>query len=157
MHKDSVTSSPLFAIGSRMQVYHFLSLTTTFKEIIACVESHNTIPSHYSAWIEVKEICKSTEISIKDSLKDVPGIVRLTTDARSSRVYKVYLSIMMHWIDKTWCLRHVFLHFVRFPTAHNAETTSTLLFELLSSWNSLQKSRWSLRITHLKCAHQWQY
>lgn len=110
-----------------------------FKEMITCVDSHIVVPSRTSVCREVKDMCKSTEISIRDILKDIPGMVSFTTDAWSSRVYKGYLSVTMHWIDKTWCLRHVLLDFVRFPTPHNGETTSTLLFDLLSSWHLLSK------------------
>lgn len=74
-------------------------------------------------------------------ITDIPGMVSLTTDAWSSRLYKGYLSAMLHWIDKQWMLEHVLLDFVRFSTPHKGATTSTLRFEILSNWNLLLKIR----------------
>lgn len=106
-----------------------------FKHMISTCDSNIKVPCRTTVSKHVIEMQKAQEVSMKDKLKDIPGMVNVTTDAWSSRVYKGYLSITIHWVDKDWCLRNVLLDFVRFPTPHNGETTSNVLFELLSYWN----------------------
>lgn len=84
---------------------------------------------------------ETSEVTIPDCIKEINGMVSITTDTWSYRVYKGYLSLTIHWVDKHWVLRHVLLDFVRFATTHNSNTTSTLLFVLLGDWNQLDKVR----------------
>lgn len=108
-----------------------------FKRIISCLDDIINVPCLTTVSREVIEMRNSDETKIRDTLSQIPGMVSLTTDAWSSRVYKGYLSITIHWVDKDWTLRNVLLDFVKFPTPHNGENTSTLLFELFFKWNIL--------------------
>lgn len=90
---------------------------------------------------EIHKLRDSYEITTKDLLKDIPGMVSITTDAWSSQMYRGYLSLTLHWVDKEWVLRHVLLDFVRFPKPHNGTTNSSILMELLTHWNLTSKLR----------------
>lgn len=84
---------------------------------------------------------KCYEVRIRNNVKEIAIHVSLTTDAWSSRIYKGYISIKLAWMDKKWCLHNVLVDFVYFPTPHNIEKTSNLLFELSSHWHLIEKSK----------------
>lgn len=103
-----------------------------FQEMIACYDHQLTVPCRTTLSWEVKGMQKSHELSMRDAMKEIPGMVSLTNDTWSSGVYKGYLSPAMHWVDRDWIFLHVLLDFQWSPTPHNGETASTLLFELFS-------------------------
>lgn len=108
-----------------------------FKDMIACADANLTVPSRTTVSGEVSEMRKTGEIKICDKLSHIQGMVSLTMDAWSSRVYMGYFSVTIHLVDKYWRLRNVLLDFVRFPMPQNGETTSALLFELWSNCSLL--------------------
>lgn len=109
--------------------------------MISLCDSSLSVPCATTVGREVNKMCAEHEIKIKDNIRVIPDMVSLTTDAWSLRFYKGYLAITMLWVDRDWCLQNVLLDFVRFPTPHNEDTTSSTFFDLLAHRDLLGKVR----------------
>lgn len=73
-----------------------------------CFDASLNVPSHTIFAREVSVLCKYNDLKIKDK-EDNPGMVSLTNDAWSSRIYKGYLSLTIQRVDTEWCLHHCWL------------------------------------------------
>lgn len=60
--------------------------------------------------------------------------VALKTDFWSSTVYRGYLSVIAHWIDKTWTLQNFLLSFEVFLTPHTGQEVADVLLEVIEDW-----------------------
>lgn len=70
----------------------------------------------------------------------LPGKVRFTVDAWSSRVYRGYMVISVHLIDHCCNLHSTLLDFVRFPTPHTGEAAAEIISGRLQLLESLPKT-----------------
>lgn len=107
--------------------------------MIECFDSQFLVPSQTTVSLEMKDIFNRSETRIREKISVVPGIVSLTSYVRSSPMYRGYLSLTMHWIDNNWCEQNFLSDCARFPTPHNGETKSSILFYLLLHWKILGK------------------
>lgn len=81
------------------------------------------------------------EIAIKNVIRHIPGSVDLTSDAWSSRVYRKYMSVTMHYIDSNWQMKSIVLDFLRFHTPHTGEAFETVMMAFIDKWEISSKVR----------------
>lgn len=112
-----------------------------FKDMISIFDSNVLVPCRTTVSREIINMKSSYALKLAEKIKDIPGSVSITTDAWSSRAFRGYLSVTMHWVDKSWVLRNVIIDFIRFPTTLNGQTTCKMLIEVLSKWNLTSKLR----------------
>lgn len=81
------------------------------------------------------------EIRIKKELGSEPGRITLTEYRSSCTLFRVYVPILVHWIDLNGELSNELLYYKRFSTPHTGYSTCTSLFELLEYLNLLNRVR----------------
>lgn len=59
------------------------------------------------------------------------SMVALTADAWSCRVYRSYMSISAHWVDKDWKIHSTLLEFDRFSTPQTGEEGPLFLYKVV--------------------------
>ena len=68
---------------------------------------------------------------IKNYITNIPGKVALTTDIWSSIKNEGFMGITIHFIDKTWILKHFTLDIFRFKGSHTAEAIANEIYNTL--------------------------
>lgn len=106
-----------------------------FKKLMSTCNSDINIPCRTTISRRIVEISKKYEIKVRNWLRTIPGKVNVTSDPWSFRVYRRYLTVTLHGIDENWNMQNILLDFRLFPSLHNGEATSLMLFDILSKCN----------------------
>lgn len=78
---------------------------------------------------------------MKQFLAEKCESLSITVDAWLSRIEKVYLSIIAHWIDDNRTLHFTVLDLIRFAIPHTSESAATVILIVLESWGVRKKLR----------------
>lgn len=68
--------------------------------MILCCDDDLPVPCRKNVSCEMIKIKSTYEIQIAGKIKDILGAVNLSTKVWSSYVYRGYIAVTMHWIDK---------------------------------------------------------
>lgn len=82
-----------------------------FMKLISALDRNYKLPHRTTISNCIKEILKEKHLKIKKEAEPSQGDVSLTTESWSSRMYKGYISLKVHWVDKNWCLMSILLDF----------------------------------------------
>lgn len=105
-----------------------------FRDMIAVQNNDIHIPSRVTVSRQIVKKKKEIEIGMREKISNVKSKFSITTDAWSSRIYRGYIAVTLHWIDPDWTMQNILLDFIRFATPHNAKNTSKILYNLFDSW-----------------------
>lgn len=120
-------------IMKKKQFLHLLSLwvggvesrfslveNSAFHKLIDFCNKNMHISSRLTISQNIKSIQDYLSLKMSEQFCKMPVTISITTDSLSTRVYKSYLSLKMHWLMKTGTWKELysilwdFLHLIRF-------------------------------------------
>lgn len=106
----------------------------SFHALIHSVNPSLIIPSRHT----VRHLILQKHITLRERVRSYIATsaksVCLTCDAWSSRVYRGYMTITVHFIDNSWKMKSCLLDFVRFKTPHTGEASFGILHDTIKTW-----------------------
>lgn len=107
----------------------------SFTRMVQVLNPILTVPSRQ----KTQRLITAKQISLHERLRSYiissAQSVSLPCDAWSSRVYKGYMVVTIHWIDQDWNMRNTILDFIRFKTPHTGEASYSVLLDTVKTWN----------------------
>lgn len=98
------------------------------------------VPSRHTAQPRTLSDYAKVKDKLREVIREQTALkVSVTVDGWSSRMFRSYVVITEHCVDKNWKLQTILLDFVRFPSPHDGESVKDLLECGLSQWNLLSK------------------
>jgi hypothetical protein len=70
----------------------------------------------------------------KTAISNIPGLVALTCDGWSSRVFRGYFVVTIHWITLTFDIQSLVLEFLHFPPPHDQHNTRDILLNIINDY-----------------------
>ena len=132
--RDNITSALVQWIVDSKQSFSVVE-SPALARLFHILNSGYALPSRRTIGRCLEDQYDSTLSKMKLLLEKIPCKISLTIDAWSSRVYRGYLAVTVHWITNEWTLKSSLLDFSYFPPPHNTQTTSDLLFNILTDMN----------------------
>jgi hypothetical protein len=71
---------------------------------------------------------------IRNTINEIPGLVALTYDIWSSRVFRSYFVVTIHWISTTFDMQRLVLEFLHFPSPHDQHNTRDFLLNIINNY-----------------------
>lgn len=128
MNKDFLNFIFDWLFGDGLQI---LRVKNICRDITAVCYANSKFWNSSTVRKEQTELHNSHEVKIKVKRNEISWTVSITSEAWSLYIFKGYLSLTLHWVDRNWCLQNVMFVFARLLILHNDQKTSTLRFELL--------------------------
>jgi hypothetical protein len=71
---------------------------------------------------------------IRNTINEIPGLAALTRDCWSSRVFRSYFVVTIHWISTTFDMQRLVLEFLHFPPPHDQHNTMDILLNIINNY-----------------------
>jgi hypothetical protein len=71
---------------------------------------------------------------IRNSINKIPGLVALTCDGWSSRVFRSYFVVTIHWTSTTFDMQRLVLEFLHFPPTHDQHNTRDIQLNIINNY-----------------------
>lgn len=107
---------------------------TDFIKLIQLLRSNIKLPCRTTVQRRITEENESEKLKMKTIVSKIPRNVSLTTDAWSSRIFKGYLAISIHWISNDWKMKSLLLDFPCFITPHTGNSVCNQLISTILEW-----------------------
>ncbi len=110
-----------------------------FHHFMKAVDPRYNIPGRKSLMSsEIPNLYKQVKITLKDSIESACSVV-LTSDMRTSRTTKAYLTVSGHLIDHNWQMQACTLETVHVAIQDTAQNISELLTKISHDWGITSK------------------
>lgn len=106
--------------------------STYFVKLTNLLDGEYVVPFRRSLQRIILADLESAGVKMKSAIHAEANSFCLTTDAWSTKSYKGYIAVTLHYITSNWKLRSTLLYFKRFETLHTGDALATLLESIIS-------------------------
>jgi hypothetical protein len=71
---------------------------------------------------------------IRNTTNEIPGLLALTCDGWSSRIFRSLFVVTIHWISTTFHMQRLVLEFLHFPPPHDQHNTRDILLNIINNY-----------------------
>lgn len=112
---------------------------SAFVHMVRSANPNIVVPSTRTIRRRILKLSEEKELVVKAKIAQEHCRLSITADAWSSRVYKGFMVVTAHFIDKNWNMKSVIIEFDRFYTPHTGEAVEAFLRDVIERWGISQR------------------